>query len=123
MDLAILLGTDFCRKIRNIGTVTGLELIQEHRNIETILKNLDRNRYIVPDDFEQSYKEARRMFLKPDVVPGKSITLKWTEPDISGLTQFLSEKNVLTEDEIAQGIVQLTTIFRPGKHYEKNRVR
>jgi hypothetical protein len=38
------------------------------------------------------YKEARRLFLQPDVNPPESYDLKWTDPDEAGLTAFLVEK-------------------------------
>lgn len=44
-----------------------------------------------PEDW--LYKEARGLFLKPEVVDGSSVELKWSEPDEDGLIQFMcSEK-------------------------------
>ncbi len=40
-------------------------MIKEHKNIETILKNIDAKKYPVPEDWP--YKEARRLFKEPDV--------------------------------------------------------
>lgn len=41
VDLCILLGCDYCPTIRGIGRKKSFELIQKHRNIETILDNID----------------------------------------------------------------------------------
>jgi hypothetical protein len=41
IDLCILLGCDYCGSIRGIGPHRALQLIKQHRNIETILENLD----------------------------------------------------------------------------------
>ena len=38
------------------------------------------------------YKEARRLFLEPDVNDPKSYDLKWTDPDEPGLIDFLVNK-------------------------------
>jgi 5'-3' exonuclease len=42
MDLCILMGCDYCDTIRGIGQKRAFNLIQQHRNIETILKHIDR---------------------------------------------------------------------------------
>jgi len=57
VDLCILLGCDYCDSIRGIGPKTALKLIREHGCIETILENLDRNRYGVPDDWVPNEKK------------------------------------------------------------------
>ena len=41
IDLCILLGCDYCDSIRGIGPKRAVDLIKQHKNIETILKNLD----------------------------------------------------------------------------------
>ncbi|KAL7425862.1 hypothetical protein ACHAXH_000454, partial [Discostella pseudostelligera] len=57
VDLCILLGCDYCETIRGIGPKTALRLIKEHGNIETILKHINREKYVVPESYEP--KEAR----------------------------------------------------------------
>lgn len=52
VDLCILLGCDYCETIRGIGPKTALRLIKEHGNIETILKHINREKYVVPESYE-----------------------------------------------------------------------
>lgn len=59
VDLCILLGCDYCDTIRGIGPKTALKLIKEHNNIETILKNLNREKYVVPENFEPMKAKKR----------------------------------------------------------------
>lgn len=40
-----------------------------------------------PEDW--LYKEARGLFLKPEVVDCSTLELKWSEPDEEGLIQFM----------------------------------
>ena len=40
IDLCILLGCDYCDKIRGIGPKNAIKLIQEHKSIEKILENI-----------------------------------------------------------------------------------
>eukprot|EP00585_Thalassiosira_rotula_P002253 CAMPEP_0196150638 /NCGR_PEP_ID=MMETSP0910-20130528/32115_1 /TAXON_ID=49265 /ORGANISM="Thalassiosira rotula, Strain GSO102" /LENGTH=242 /DNA_ID=CAMNT_0041413807 /DNA_START=3 /DNA_END=731 /DNA_ORIENTATION=+ len=60
VDLCILLGCDYCDTIRGIGPKTALKLIKEHGNIETILKNLNREKYVVPEGYEPMEAKKRR---------------------------------------------------------------
>ena len=59
VDLCILLGCDYCDTIRGIGPKTALKLIREHHNIETILKNLNREKYVVPEGYEPMKAKKR----------------------------------------------------------------
>lgn len=60
VDLCILLGCDYCDTIRGIGPKTALKLIREHKNIETILKNLNREKHVVPETYEPMEAKKRR---------------------------------------------------------------
>lgn len=71
IDMCILLGCDYCDSIKGIGPKKAVELIQEHKNLETIVKKLDPKKYPVPEDWP--YKEARELFRKPDVLDGSNI--------------------------------------------------
>lgn len=43
-----------------------------------------------PEDW--LYKEARGLFLNPEVVDCSSVELKWSEPDEDGLVQFMCDE-------------------------------
>jgi flap endonuclease-1 len=60
VDLCILLGCDYCDTIKGIGPKTALKLIREHKNIETILKHLNREKYVVPDSYEPAEAKKRK---------------------------------------------------------------
>ncbi|CAI9722857.1 flap endonuclease 1-like [Octopus vulgaris] len=57
IDLCILLGCDYCDSIRGIGPKRAVELIKQHKSIETVLDNLDKKKYEIPDNwmFKVSY--------------------------------------------------------------------
>ena len=57
VDLCILLGCDYCDSIKGIGPVSALKLIREHKNIETILKNLNRDKYDIPANWLRGEKK------------------------------------------------------------------
>ncbi len=35
------------------------------------------------------YKEARELFIHPDVIDPETIDLKWTDPDEEGIVQYM----------------------------------
>jgi len=105
IDLCILLGCDYSDKIRGIGPKRALELIQKHRNIETILKHLDRAKFIVPDPFP--YEAIRAYFKNPDSTPADQFDLKFQDPDVEGLIQFMVEEKGFNPDRIRSGIEKL----------------
>lgn len=71
IDLCILLGCDYCDSIRGIGPKRAMDLIKQHRNIETILENLDKKKYTVSEEWP--YKEARRLFVNPEVADPETV--------------------------------------------------
>jgi flap endonuclease-1 len=52
VDLCILCGCDYCSTIKGIGPKTALKLIRVHKNIETVIKALKREKkYSIPVDW------------------------------------------------------------------------
>jgi len=104
-DLCILLGCDYCDTIKGIGQKRALDLIKQYRNIETILKHIDRKKYGVPDEW--TYEQARELFKEPDVLKGDAVDLKWTEPDEEGLVTYMATEKGFAEDRIRNGAKKL----------------
>ncbi len=96
VDMAILLGSDFCPKIKGIGPVKALELIQTHKNIETVLENLDKSKFQIPPNFV--FEEVRKIFLAPRVRPASQTKIDWIKPSEDQLTKFLCSKGMLEKN-------------------------
>ncbi|CAG9792931.1 unnamed protein product [Diatraea saccharalis] len=105
IDLCILLGCDYCGSIRGIGPKRAIELIKQHRSLEEILKNIDTNKYQPPEEWD--YKNARRLFLEPEVTDPKDIEMKWTDPDEEGLVKFLCGDKQFNEERVRNGAKKL----------------
>lgn len=71
VDLCILLGCDYCETIRGIGPKRALELITQYKSIEEVLKNIDKSKYIVPEDW--NFEQARQLFMQPEVTDPKDV--------------------------------------------------
>jgi len=98
IDLCILCGCDYTDSIKGVGYKRAMELIKKYGDIETILKNLDSNKYPAPEDW--LYVEARRLFKEPDVVDAEKLELKWAEPDEEALVTFMCKEKNFSEDRI-----------------------
>lgn len=90
IDLCILLGCDFSKSIKGVGQVKALKYIKEHKKIEEILVQVEKDnakkmKYVVPEEFR--YVESREIFNNPMV--DESVELKWSQPDEEGLLEFL----------------------------------
>ncbi|XP_066547118.1 probable flap endonuclease 1 homolog [Amia ocellicauda] len=101
VDLCILLGCDYCEKIHGLGPRKALDLIQEHKTIENVLLNINRETHPVPLCWK--YQDARRLFLD---LPGNLASdqpdqlLCWEEPDEEGLVQFLCREKYVREERV-----------------------
>ena len=107
IDLCILCGCDYTDSIKGIGPVKALKMIQEHKNIEGVLKNLDTTKYPLPEPFP--FEEARQLFVNPEVTDVKcpDVDFKWTEPDAEGLKKFLVEEKQFAEERVNKAIERL----------------
>ncbi|KAL8435262.1 hypothetical protein ACSSS7_002608 [Eimeria intestinalis] len=89
VDFCILCGCDYCGTIRGVGAKTAYSLIKQHGCIEEVLKNLEKDKYTVPDPFP--FQAARDCFKQPLVAPATDFSFKWNDVDEKGLKKFLVE--------------------------------
>ncbi|KAJ6624820.1 hypothetical protein lerEdw1_014803, partial [Lerista edwardsae] len=102
VDLCILLGCDYCGKIRGLGPRKALKLMKQHGSIEQVLQNIDPQKHPLPDDWH--LEETRRLFLQPEVADPSQVVLEWREPDEEGLVQFLAHEKHMKRLECVRGL-------------------
>lgn len=116
IDLGIMLGCDYCESIRGIGPVTALKLIKEHGSLENIIEYIEsgdaNNKWKIPEEWP--YKEARELFLHPDVINGDEVNLKWTPPQEEALIDFLCNQKKFSEERVRSGIKRLQKGLKSG---------
>jgi flap endonuclease-1 len=105
VDLCILLGCDYCEKIRGVGPKNAIKLVQDHKSIEEIVKHVDGKKHSVPENWP--YEQARRLFTNPEVTPASDIDLKWEKPDEEALIKFMCEEKGFAEDRMRNGAKKL----------------
>ncbi|VDK70360.1 unnamed protein product [Litomosoides sigmodontis] len=105
VDLCILLGCDYVSTIRGIGPKKAFELIKKHECIENVLEAIDETKYPIPKNWQ--YKEARRLFLEPDIMGCENLELVWKEPDVEGIVQFLCGEKSFNEDRVRNSLSRM----------------
>jgi len=110
IDLCILLGCDYCDSIKGIGPKKAINLIRQHKNIDEVIKHLDKSKYQIPEDWQ--YEKSRQLFITPDVTPAEKVELKWSDPDEEGLVKFMCEAKAFNEDRIRNGAKKLAKARR-----------
>lgn len=60
------------------------------------------------------YKEARELFLHPDVTDGADLDLKWTDPDEEGIIQFMCKDKGFSEDRMRNGVKKILSAKKAG---------
>ncbi len=97
VDLGILIGTDFNPDgFKGIGPKTSLKLIREHGSIENIAKSNPEFR--PPPELDR----IRHIFLTPEVT--SNYTLRWREPNVEALVQFLCGDRDFNEERVRTAV-------------------
>lgn len=112
IDLCILLGCDYCDSIKGIGPKKAITLIKEHGSIEAILKNIDREKYIVPEDWP--FARARELFIHPEVTDPNEIELEWKDPDEEAIVKYMCDEKGFAEDRVRNGIKKIFNSRKKG---------
>ncbi|XP_068661547.1 flap endonuclease 1 [Aristolochia californica] len=106
IDLCILCGCDYCDSIRGIGGQTALKLIRQYGSIETILENINKDRYQIPENWP--YQQARCLFKEPLVSENdEQLEIKWSPPDEEGLINFLVNENGFNLERVTKAVEKI----------------
>ncbi|MCS5538178.1 MAG: hypothetical protein NZ770_08730, partial [Candidatus Poseidoniaceae archaeon] len=105
VDLAIMIGTDFHPGIKGIGPKTGLKLIKEHGDIETICAVKER-------EIPENLPEIREIFLNH---PCRQVTeMKQGLANENDLRTFLLQDFDFSEQRLERNLKRLKGRLRRG---------
>jgi flap endonuclease-1 len=96
-----MIGTDFHPGIRGIGPKTGIKLIKQFGNIETICAEKDK-------DIPQRLDEIREIFRNHPSNEVPSEALQMGEIDVAGLKQFLQIDRQFSQRRMDNAMEKLT---------------
>ncbi|KAG2198209.1 hypothetical protein INT46_000875 [Mucor plumbeus] len=105
-DLCILMGCDYTETIRGVGPKSAYNLIKQHKTIDEAIKHLPpKSKDNIPADW--NYADARELFVKSEVTPGKDIELTWNAPDVEAVVDLMVKRKGFAEDRIRNGCAKL----------------
>ena len=105
IDLCILMGCDYLPTLPKIGKQRAYDLIKLYGSIEEVLKNLDPEKYPVPEDY--NFDGVRGLFKEPDVTPAEDLNLQYADPDVEGVVQFLCVEKGFNEERVRSAMEKM----------------
>nr|WP_321498190.1 flap endonuclease-1 [uncultured Methanolobus sp.] len=97
IDLAICIGTDFNEGMHRVGAKTALKLIKKHGDIDTIIREEDKDIRACA-----SLEEIREFFMNPPVT--EDYSFKWKKPDSDSLFDYLVNDRDFSENQVLKNI-------------------
>ncbi len=111
VDVGILVGTDYNPEgVKGIGPKTALKSIKEHGSIDQLLDTALKDTVLPVDP-----QRIRNVFLRPDVTD--NYFLRWGEPDVDGVVDFLCRERDFTEERVRKALGKM------GKGIKEDKVR
>ncbi|EKM58106.1 uncharacterized protein PHACADRAFT_88937 [Phanerochaete carnosa HHB-10118-sp] len=118
VDFALLLGTDFSQRIKNVGPTRALKFIREYGSIEQMLEQETRYPPRVPLSlYLQQVEVARVVFHTLPPVPDES-ALQEKEPDDTAIQEILQEYGLWKE--LSHDFEGDFTHALAGNHFDDN---
>lgn len=127
IDLAILLGSDYCSGIGGVTPRSLFKIFQENgKSIESTLQfmnktnnNSKRPQFKIPPCFETLYPDIREYYLRTKVVNPHSIKPQWNEPQYDKFKAFLT-LNEFKKDTINKRLVELKQLYKKRQTINAN---
>jgi len=119
VDLCILCGCDYAGSIRGVGPSNALKLIKEHKTLEKVVAAVESRakaeKYPIPPEFKsERLDQIRALFNAPEVTPAASVDLKFGNPDVAGLRNFLVNEKSFNADRVEKAIERLQKSKKVG---------
>ncbi|XP_011506510.1 PREDICTED: flap endonuclease 1 [Ceratosolen solmsi marchali] len=112
IDLCIMLGCDYTQSIRGVGPKRAIDLIKNYKSLEKIVDNIDSKKFSIPENW--NYKEARELFIQPEIKNPDDVDFKWNDPDEEGLVKYLCGDKQFNEERVRNGAKKLMKAKHTG---------
>lgn len=96
IDLCILMGCDYVKRIPGIGPAKALQIIKKHTNVNNYINN-KKDKYVIPDNYINNYLNAYKMFTSEDYefdVSFKDFRNKYKKKNKQELYNFFMNKQL-----------------------------
>ena len=119
IDLATILGNDYCHGIGGLKPIDAFIKFKEHDCNMTLfleyINNENNNygyfKYKIPEKFNQQWLEAREYYLHAPVINPKNIKPIWKKPNYVELEKYLIEVKKFNREEIMNKIMELRLMY------------
>jgi flap endonuclease-1 len=105
IEIAIISGTDYNSGLSRIGPKTGLKLIKENNDLESVLEN--------QGEMIENFKEIREFFLSPPV--SDEYGIKILKPNTDAIFSFLVDERDFDEDRVEKVVGRLEEVYKRGQ--------
>jgi len=108
IDIGMLVGTDFNPEgVKGIGPKTALSLVKQHGSLENALPHMK------TAEFPVEPQRIREIFLNPKITD--NYQLKWKEPDIEGVVDFMCGERDFSEDRVRKALEKMAAGIKKTK--------
>ncbi|HWQ20987.1 MAG TPA: flap endonuclease-1 [Methanotrichaceae archaeon] len=105
VEIGIMCGTDYNPGLMRVGPKTGLKLIREHGDLESVLAS--------QKESIENFQEIREFFLHPDVTD--DYTIKMSKPRIDEIVSFLNGERDFSRERVEKTAQRLEEAFKVGQ--------
>lgn len=111
VEVCILMGCDYCPKIKGIYFDVYQEYIK-HKNVLNFIEDLrndTRGHYDIPDNYMELFNAAKDFYLHGEIIDphSKELNLKWRMPDFNGIINYLCNEFEFDKTKITQDLHQV----------------
>ena len=105
INLCILFGCDYIKRIKGLGTVSSFKLIKQFNTIEDMLDNI-KKKLVVKSDYIDNYKKAQTIFLNEDININNEDIIQFPifEKQRENAITYLKQNTTLSEKKILNRI-------------------
>jgi flap endonuclease-1 len=124
IDLASILGNDYCQGIPNIGPMEALRKFKRANcNMMTFLNTIkNERRYSIPLDFINRWEKAKEYYLHAPVVEPYRLNIFWKKPNFNQLYEYLVVEKKFNKKSIYKKINELKLMYQYYSHNKHNLV-
>ncbi|MCJ7443630.1 MAG: flap endonuclease-1 [Methanotrichaceae archaeon] len=105
VEIAIICGTDYNSGLYRVGPKTGLKLIKENGDLESVLEK--------QEEKIENYDEIREFFLRPDV--SDEYRIKISRPKADEIISFLVDERDFDLERVEKVVKRLEEVYRSGQ--------
>ena len=124
VDMALLIGNDYYRGVKNIGPKHAHKFLLKHKRLEKVIQE-ERNKYDFSSLTSDIIAKVRKIFLLPEVI-NQHQDINWNYPNEQKTVSLLCEDHHLNLERVQKNVDKFSINFdKCQSHFEsrKNRGR